>query len=231
MSGIRAITAIAALTLLHHVSAHGVVQGIVANGIYQSGYTPSMQYANPPPIVAGWSIPQDSDLGFVSDYTSPDMICHKGATPGQTYVTVAAGDSIELEWTVWPDSHHGPVIDYLASCNGDCTTVDKTTLLFNKIDEAGLINGSPAPGTWASDTLIANNNSWTTTIPSSIAPGKYVLRHEIIALHSANNLGGAQNYPQCINVEVTGSGTNSLSSGTSGTKLYTENDPGEKFIH
>ena len=117
-------------------------------------------------------------------------------------------------------------MDYLASCNGDCTTVDKTALLFNKIDEAGLINGSPAPGTWASDTMIANNNSWTVTIPSTIAPGKYVLRHETIALHSAENLDGSQAYPQCVNLEITGSGTNALSTGTIVQDFYKDTDPG-----
>lgn len=37
-------------------------------------------------------------------------------------------------------------MDYLAECtNGDCSTVDKTTLKFAKIDQVGLISG-PAPG-------------------------------------------------------------------------------------
>ncbi|ETI21170.1 hypothetical protein G647_07514 [Cladophialophora carrionii CBS 160.54] len=226
MTSFKLTATFGTLALLSRVSAHGIVSGIVANGAWQSGYDPSFQYSNPPPVVAGWSIPQVSDRGFVSDYTSPDIICHKGATPGGSYVSVAAGDSIELQWTEWPESHHGPVIDYLAACGDDCTTVDKTQLLFNKIDEAGLNNGDPAPGNWASDDLIANNNSWTVTIPSSIAPGKYVLRHEIIALHSAFDAGGAQNYPQCINLEVSGSGTDNLGSGTKGTELYTAQDPG-----
>jgi lytic cellulose monooxygenase (C1-hydroxylating) len=226
MSSIRYAAVVGAVALLSKVNAHGIVSGIVANGEWQSGYDPSFMYSRTPPVVAGWSIPEDQDRGFVSDYTSPDIICHKGATPGGAYVNVAAGDSIELQWTVWPESHHGPVIDYLASCGDDCSTVDKTQLLFNKIDEAGLNNGDPAPGNWASDDLIANNNTWTVTIPASIAPGKYVLRHEIIALHSAFDVGGAQNYPQCINIEVSGSGTNSLASGTKGTELYTAEDPG-----
>lgn len=118
------------------------------------------------------------------------------------------------------------MIDYLANCNGECTTVDKTSLKFNKIDEAGLISPTPNPGKWASDEMIANNNSWVVTIPSSIASGNYVLRHETIALHSANNAGGAQNYPQCINLKISGSGSNSLSGGTVGTSLYTATDPG-----
>jgi hypothetical protein len=115
--------------------------------------------------------------------------------------------------------------DYLANCNGDCTTVDKTTLEFFKIDGVGLVDDTTIPGSWASDTLIANNNSWTVTIPSDIAPGNYVLRHEIIALHSAGSVDGAQNYPQCVNLEVTGSGT-ATPAGVLGTALYTETDPG-----
>jgi hypothetical protein len=130
-----------------------------------------------------------------------------------------------LEWTAWPSSHHGPVIDYLASCNGACSTVDKTTLEFFKIDEAGLIDDTTSPGTWASDQLIANNNSWAVTIPSTIASGPYVLRHEIIALHGAESSDGAQNYPQCINIEVTGGGSD-VPSGTLGESLYSETDPG-----
>ena len=64
------------------------------------------------------------------------------------------------------------------------------------------------------------------TIPSSIAAGNYVLRHEIIALHSARTINGAQNYPHCINLKVTGSGTDKLSSGTLGTALYKPGQPG-----
>lgn len=136
-----------------------------------------------------------------------------------------AGGTVELQWTPWPSSHHGPVIDYLASCDGDCKTVDKTKLEFFKIDGVGLIDDTTEPGTWASDQLIANNNSWVVTIPTDIAPGNYVLRHEIIALHSAEQVNGAQNYPQCVNLQVTGSGT-ATPSGVLGTALYHETDPG-----
>ena len=225
MAALKHTLILSGLALLSKVSAHGIVTGIVADGVYYQGYDPSFQYQHPPPTVAGWSVPEDQDRGFVSDYTSPDIICHKSATPGGSYVTVAAGNAVELQWTQWPESHHGPMIDYLAHCsNDDCTAVDKTTLMWNKIDEAGLIDG--AAQKWASDEMIANNNTWSTTIPSSIAPGKYVLRHETIALHSANLANGAQNYPQCINLEITGSGSDSLPSGTAGTSLYTSTDPG-----
>merc|ERR1712000_445263 len=89
----------------------------------------------------------------------------------------------------------------------------------------GLLDNSAAPGTWASDALMANNLTGSVTVPSTIAPGNYVLRHEIIALHSAGQADGAQNYPFCVNLEVTGSGTDSPE-GVLGTALYTPTDAG-----
>ena len=132
-----------------------------------------------------------------------------------------------MQWTPWPTTHHGPVLDYLANCKGPCETVDKTTLEWFKIDQLGLLNDAAysTGGTWATDTLIANNNSWTVTIPSNIAPGNYVLRHEIIALHSAGSVDGAQAYPQCVNLAISGTGTTNPT-GELATSFYTENDPG-----
>jgi Auxiliary Activity family 9 (formerly GH61) len=158
-------------------------------------------------------------------YAGPDIICHKSATNAQATATVSAGGTVTMEWNTWPSSHKGPVIDYLAPCNGACSTVDKTSLEFFKIDEQGLISDTTAPGTWASDNLISNNNSWAITIPTGIASGPYILRHEIIALHSAGSTDGAQNYPQCINLEVTGGGSD-VPAGTLGEALYSETDPG-----
>ena len=53
-----------------------------------------------------------------------------------------------------------------------------------KIDQAGLISGTVGSGTWAAGQMIANNNSWTTTIPSTVPSGNYLIRFETIALHS-----------------------------------------------
>ncbi|KPI37097.1 Polysaccharide monooxygenase Cel61a [Cyphellophora attinorum] len=216
---------LASLTL--PASAHGTVQGIVANGQWYRGYSPQFQWMNPIPVVAGWSVPKDTDNGFVNDYTSTDIVCHREATPGGAYVKVAAGSTVQLLWTAWPHNV-GPVLTYLSPCpNNDCATLDKSTALWTKIDQMGMTSTQPFPGIWGSSQLMQNNNSWTVTIPASVAPGKYVLRHEIIALHQSQDIGGAQNYPQCVNLDVSGSGTNDLSvGGTLGTKLYTANDPG-----
>jgi hypothetical protein len=103
--------------------------------------------------------------------------------------------------------------------------VNKTELEFFKIEEAGLLDNSKSPGRWASDELMAANNTWTVNIPSDIAAGNYVLRHEIIALHNAREDNGAQAYPQCINLKVTGGGT-ATPKGIPATHFYTPTDPG-----
>ncbi|KAJ9659429.1 hypothetical protein H2198_003158 [Neophaeococcomyces mojaviensis] len=220
MSSIMQSAFLAGILLVQNAAAHGWVQGILAEGKYYPGQSHWSTDVSP-----GWKA-DNGDTGFATSLTDQNIICHNNAVPGTIYVAVNAGSKIELQWNTWPDSHKGPMLDYLAPCGDDCTTVDKTGLQFTKIEESGLIDGTSNPQHWASDDLIANNFTWVTTIPAEIAPGKYVLRHETIALHSAGTEGGAQAYPQCINLEISGSGTNSLSSGTLGTKLYTPTDPG-----
>lgn len=81
---------------------------------------------------------------------------------------------------------------------------------FFKIDESTYSN---VTGKWGTDVLMENKNLRTVTIPSDIKAGTYVVRHEIISLHNALNddyvtkKSGAQFYPQCIRIRVTGTGT------------------------
>lgn len=209
------------------VSAHGHTYGINVAGVWYEGYDPTtFPYESDPPTVVGWTA-SDTDNGYVSPtaYASGDIICHVDATPAGGYASVQAGDEIQVYWSDWPSSHHGPVIDMLANCNGECTDVTKTDLEFFKIAGVGLVDDTTLPGTWASDQLISNNNSWAIQIPSDLAEGNYVWRHEIIALHGAENSDGAQNYPQCFNLAVTGTGT-LAPTGTLGEALYSESDAG-----
>ncbi|KZL82209.1 putative glycosyl hydrolase [Colletotrichum incanum] len=221
-SGLMAVFASAAT-----VAAHGHVTNIVINGVSYRNYIPVQDpYTSNPPLVAGWATDQ-RDNGFVAPdaYNAPDIICHRQSVAGKGRITVAAGDTIQLQWTDWPDSHKGPVIDWLANCNGPCNLVDKTDLRFFKIDGAGLIDPPQRTNRWAASVLIENGNAWLVRIPPNIAPGHYVLRHDIIALHSAGQQNGAQSYPQCINLEITGEGTYNPP-GTPGTALYKADDAG-----
>ncbi|THZ06822.1 glycoside hydrolase [Aureobasidium pullulans] len=219
------IAAAAALaTLASTVSAHGHLQSIGASGTTYAGFNNSILYSNTKPDLIAWS-DTVKDNGYVADYTSPDMICHAGAGNAKLSAPVNGGDSISFNWDTWPTSHKGPVITYLAKCDGDCADADKASLKWFKIDATGIVSGDSNTGTWASDKLISDGFKWDVKIPDTIASGNYVARHEIIALHSANNVGGAQNYPQCINIEVKSSGSDEPE-GVVGTELYTAQDKG-----
>jgi hypothetical protein len=80
------------------------------------------------------------------------------ATAASASIPAAAGSSIDVQWNTWPESHKGPVITYLANCNGDCAAVKKADLKFFKIQADGLKDGSSPPGKWASDDLIGESS-------------------------------------------------------------------------
>ncbi|TDZ46962.1 Polysaccharide monooxygenase Cel61a [Colletotrichum trifolii] len=212
------------------IAAHGHVDWVIVNGVAYRGWdSPAFTYSPPTSPVVGWKI-DAPDNGFVepNNFGTADIICHKSATPAGGHVTLAAGSKIALVWNTWPDSHKGPVLDYLAKCSGNCETVDKTSLEFFKIGSGSLIDMSLTNGKWADDVLIANGFTWTVQIPANLAPGNYVLRHEILALHSGGNPNGAQAYPQCFNIQVTGGGS-LAPAGVKGTALYKAADPGILF--
>ncbi|KAF5668954.1 murein transglycosylase [Fusarium circinatum] len=154
--------------------AHGTVTGIKVDGTYQAGYDLSSYYkaqqGGEIPTIAAWSA-ENLDNGFVppSDYGTSDIACHKKAAPGKTSMSVKAGGTVEFQWSAWPESHIGPVLTYVAKCSGKCTSADPATLKWVKIDAAGL------DGTWAAADLIKNNNTWTTTVPETLAAGSYAV--------------------------------------------------------
>ena len=213
-------------------AAHGIVLGVFGpdNEFHQGWDSREMGYDGNYPDVIGWSTTEREE-GFVSkeDYSTPDIICHRGAKPATLSVEVAAGDVVTLEWDDWPQDHHGPVMDYLAPCGGGgCAKVDKESLEFFKISEVGCEKpGMGDDGVWATDLLIDNDFKWQVMIPEGLAPGEYVLRHEILALHEP---GQPQHYPQCVNIKVTGGdggngvdgvdGEDEVPAGIPATELY-----------
>ena len=64
------------------------------------------------------------------------------------------------------------------------------------------------------------------TIPKCIAPGKYLMRNEQIALHVAQSKGGAQFYLSCAQIEVTGGGSSTPKDLVAFPGAYSATDPG-----
>ncbi len=226
------------LGLLPSALAHSHLAYIVINGELFHGFDPRPDQANQPNRV-GWSTAAKDD-GFVGpvNYTTPEITCHLNGAPAPAHAPVRAGDNIHVQWNGWPFGHQGPVLSYLAPCTNTqdgCVSVNKTSLLWTKIDDSSpaLISQKDGPpGNWASHVMISNNNTWTVHIPSGLKPGPYVLRHEAIALHYAKGANGAQNYPLCMNlwVEPPAASTKEIKPFTldnfKATEFYRANDPG-----
>ena len=75
----------------------------------------------------------------------------------------------------------------------------------------------------------ANNKGLKYTIPACIKPGFYLVRHEVIALHAAWQYPGAQFYPGCHQLQVTGGGNASPGNLVSIPGAYARTDPGVTY--
>ncbi|KAI8233759.1 Polysaccharide monooxygenase Cel61a [Colletotrichum sp. SAR11_57] len=168
------------------VAGHGYVDNATIGGTYYQFYQPySDPYYSTPPQRISRAIPGN---GPVEDVTSIDIQCNgytaggvSGSKPAPLHATAAAGSSVTLKWTLWPDSH------------------------------------TP---------LMVANSGYQYTIPSCLKPGYYLVRHEIIALHAAYSYPGAQFYPGCHQLQVTGSGTKTPTSLVAFPGAYKATDPG-----
>ncbi|KAJ7866064.1 glycoside hydrolase family 61 protein [Mycena olivaceomarginata] len=205
------------LTVLTVVRGHGYVQQITAGSAVYTGYLPYTDpyYKQPQRIVR--AIPGN---GPITDLSLIDVQCNGwseggviGSTPAPLYATVAAGTTLGLNWTTWPDSHMGPMITYMALAPTNITgwQPGKAAVWF-KVAQSG----KNAAGLWAAtDLLTASNSVYSFTIPQKLKPGQYIIRHEMFVLLIASadsesdtyTYPGAQVYPSCIQVQVTGSGT------------------------
>ncbi|KAJ2849534.1 hypothetical protein IWW36_002572, partial [Coemansia brasiliensis] len=117
----------------------------------------------------------------------------------------------------------GPILTYMAplASNGEGN-------VWFKIYEDGYDGDNDV---WAVDKIVKAKGYWDVTIPSDLAPGDYLLRGEVIALHEADRIygtddsAGAQYYPGCARIHVTGTGT-AQPTGVAIPGAYKKDDPG-----
>jgi cellulase len=131
------------------------------------------------------------------------MTCNRNQGPNSKTVSAKGGDKITVTWAhntrgdeVIADSHKGPVQVYIApgSSNGKGN-------VWVKIASEGYEGGR-----WATDKLRANKGQHSFTLPQ-LAPGDYLVRPEIIALHEGSRPGGTQLYMACVQIKLSGTGT------------------------
>jgi len=195
-----AVIALAGLSQVAEVAGHGGVLSYSWSGQWYWGWSPYNTPTGQTTIQRPWS-----SYNPIQNATDPTVACNDDGTSGALQLTasVAAGTPITAYWNqVWPHAY-GPQTTYLAQCPGNtCTGVNAASLSWFKIDEAGLLSGTIGNGSWGAGKMIAQNSSWTTTIPSTVPSGNYLIRFETIALHSLP----AQIYPECAQIQITGGG-------------------------
>jgi len=190
------------------VAAHGGVLSYGIAGKWYQGWFPYNSPTGQTGIERPWST-----YNPITDATDTTLSCNDNGQPGalQESATIAAGTPITAYWNVpWPHTI-GPIFTYMGKCPSTCTSLDTNSAgaIWFKIAQGGLESGTLSQGHWAMADLITNNNSWTVTIPATLPPGEYLIRHELIAIHTSNQ---PQWYPECGQLIVTGTGTNAPTS-------------------
>lgn len=203
-------------------AAHGYLQSITIDGKVYQGQTPN----NPPSNVQS-AIRQVKDISPVKGASNPDLNCGASAVPSALIANANPGSKIDILWSDinanWPHNT-GPLMTYMASCGSTpCSQFDSTKAQWFKIDQIG----TTLPGVWAQAQFQAGK-SVSLNLPSTLAPGNYLFRQEIIALHLAVTVGGAEFYPSCTQLTIGGSQTggpqpNEL---VSFPGAYNDRDPG-----
>jgi hypothetical protein len=185
-------------------AAHGAVTSYVIAGKNYPGYQGFSPSNSPNVIQRQWS-----DYNPVTSCTDAKLRCN-GGTSATLSATAAPGDTITAIWQQWTHSQ-GPVIVWMYKCSGAFSSCDGSGAGWFKIDEGGfhgdgtkVFLDTETPSGWDIAKLVGGNKPWSSKIPANLAPGNYLVRHELIALHQANS---PQFYPECAQVVITGSGT------------------------
>ncbi|KAJ7820659.1 glycoside hydrolase [Mycena olivaceomarginata] len=187
-------------------AAHGWVSTVVIKNTTYTGNAPLETQPTPKDSI----IRQVADNMPVSDLTLDDLICGRGATSATQVAPAAPGDNIKIGWGGYPEDRGGewihdvgPMLAYLAACDTSCSTFNATQATqWFKIAQ----QGTQSNGSWYQERLYEGLLA-EVTLPANLKGGDYLLRHEVIALHMAEALGGGEFFPSCIQITVTGNGT------------------------
>ncbi|KAJ7793714.1 glycosyl hydrolase family 61-domain-containing protein [Mycena olivaceomarginata] len=138
----------------------------------------------------------------------PRPYLRRSAKPAMLAAATQPGDIVLINWhTLTGDGNWfhdvGPMMTYLAKCDANCAGYDASKARWFKIAE----QGQDGNGNWAQAKLGGRRFSCTRQDPRELGAGEYLMRHEIIALHTAQSSGGAEFYISCSQLKVVGSGS------------------------
>ncbi|KAL2277900.1 hypothetical protein FJTKL_15038 [Diaporthe vaccinii] len=190
-----------ALSAASLAAGHGAVTSYQIGSTTYPGYTGFSPATSPASIQRQW--PDYNPIMSVSD---AKMTCNGGTSAALT-ATIAAGQNITAIWSQWTHKQ-GPVMVWMYKCAGAFSACDGKGKSWFKIDQMGMYAPPLSGDSWGT-AIVVDKLKWSSKIPTNLAPGNYLIRHELLALHQQNT---PQFYPECAQLVVTGSGSASPSS-------------------
>ncbi|KAI0865349.1 fungal cellulose binding domain-containing protein [Xylaria cubensis] len=213
--------ALVSATLAFQASGHSIFQNLWVDGVDYGSQCVRMPANNNP----------------VTNVNSNDIRCNVGGTKGVSgKCAVKAGSTVTVEMHAQPGdrkcgqeaiggAHYGPVNVYLSQVP-DATTADGSTSWYKIFADSWSAKGSVGDGdNWGTNDLNACCGKMDVPIPADTPSGDYLLRAEVIALHTAGQAGGAQFYMSCYQITVSG-GSGSLPAGVKLPGAFKASDPG-----
>ncbi|KAL2144636.1 hypothetical protein VTI28DRAFT_8847 [Corynascus sepedonium] len=218
--------------LAHQVSAHARLFRVSVNG--ESQGDGANKYIRTPE-----NAEQNQPIFGMEGFASPAITCNtRGGTAAPSFVKAAAGDKLTFQWghdnpddpNDYPlaSDHKGSVLTYIAPY----TSGQPTGPIWSKLAEDSF-DGTE----WATTKLINNRGKVELALPKSLAPGKYLIRQELLSMHKADydcsepgrSDRGAESYPHCVQIEVSGNGNQKPNQNFDFNEGYTCKDKGIFF--
>jgi hypothetical protein len=201
-----------ALAFASAVSAHYTFPRLVINGQQDaSDWTTVRQTKN-----------AQGKEGVLS-VNSGDLRCYTN-TNAPNVATVPAGATVYFV-SSQQVNHPGPTQYYIAKVPSgqSAKSWDGSGAVWSRLSTTNPTVDSNKQQHWPGENLYRTVDL---KIPSSLASGEYLLRVEQIALHQAQQQGGAQFYIACAQISVTGGGSGTPSPLVSLPGAYGSSDPG-----
>ncbi|KAG9034530.1 hypothetical protein FRB95_013097 [Tulasnella sp. JGI-2019a] len=202
--------------LLIPVSAHGFLRALDVDGKPHHGCTPGTGAgSSSAKTTVIRTIDNTNPLHLSDPKISSHLSCGRGAaTRGAPHhAIVKPGSSLAFHWdagdgSAWPHNS-GPMITYIADCGtAGCTKVDSSKLKWWKLNQVGKVS---TPGNSWAQGRVHKGKHYTFKLPKDMPNGHFLLGHEIIALHQADKRNGAEFYPSCSQITVTGGSRKKIS--------------------
>jgi cellulase len=204
------------------VASHATFQALWVNGVDTGAQCARLPSSNSP----------------ITSVSGSTIRCNAGQTRAASKCPVKAGDTVTVEMhqqngergcsqPAIGGAHYGPVMVYMSKVS-DAYTADGSTGFFKIYQDSWAANPSGSTGDddfWGVKDMEKCCGRISVKIPSDIPAGDYLLRAEVIALHSAASVGGAQFYVTCYQLTVSGGGSASPPT-VNFPGAYNANDPG-----